>query len=112
MVRGEIWWATLPDPVGAMPGHRRPVLIVQADSFNRSLIQTIIVVALTSNLRLVAAPGNVLLTTKATGLDRDSVVNVSQILSVDRTMLTELITQLSDGQMEAVGRGLRQVLDL
>lgn len=112
MVRGEIWWATLPDPVGAMPGHRRPVLIVQADSFNRSLIQTIIVAALTSNLRLAAAPGNVLLTTKATGLDRDSVVNVSQILSVDRTMLTELITQLSDGQMEAVERGLRQVLEL
>lgn len=112
MVRGEIWWATLPDPVGTMPGHRRPVLIVQADSFNRSLIQTIIVVALTSNLRLAAAPGNVLLTTKATGLDRDSVVNVSQILSVDRTMLTEMITQLSDGQMKAVERGLRQILAL
>lgn len=95
-----------------MPGRRRPVLIVQADSFNRSLIQTIIVVALTSNLRLTAAPGNVLLTTKATGLDQDSVVKVSQILSMDRTMLTELITQLSSSQMEAVGRGLRQVLDL
>lgn len=112
MVRGDIWWATLPEPTGAMPGHRRPVLIVQADSFNRSRIQTIVVVTLTSNLRLAAAPGNVLLSSKATGLDRDSVVNVSQMLTVDRTMLTDRITSLSSSQMEAVERGLRLILDL
>lgn len=112
MVRGQIWWATLPEPVGAMPGHRRPVLIIQADSFNRSRIQTVIVVILTSNLRLAAAPGNVLLKSKTTGLDRDSVVNISQMLTVDRTMLTEMITQLRGDQMEAVERGLRQILDL
>ncbi len=95
-----------------MPGHRRPVLIIQADSFNRSRIQTIIVVTLTSNLRLATAPGNVLLTSKATGLERDSVVNVSQLLTVDRTMLTDLITHLKSGEMEAVERGLRLVLSL
>ena len=75
--RGQIWWADLPEPRRSEPGYRRPVLVVQADSFNRSLIQTAIVAALTGNLELADVPGNVLLTARSTGLPRDSVANVS-----------------------------------
>ena len=84
MQRGEIWWASLPEPVGSEPGYRRPVLIVQSDDFNRSRISTIIAVVITSNTRLAQAPGNVLLTKKLSGLLRDSVANISQIITVDK----------------------------
>ena len=80
--------------VGSMPGYRRPVLIVQADNFNRSRIQTVLVVVLTSNLRLASAPGNVLLPARATGLSKDSVANVSQVITVDKSLLTEEVSQL------------------
>ena len=83
MYRGEIWWANLPDPVGSEPGYRRPVLIIQDDTFTQSRISTVIVVIVTSNTRLAEAPGNVLLPCEASGLPRDSVANVSQILTID-----------------------------
>ncbi len=80
--RGEIWWASLPEPVGAEPGYRRPILIVQSDDFNKSRISTVIAVAITSNIKLAEAPGNIFLTEKLTGLTKDSVANVSQLMAL------------------------------
>jgi mRNA interferase MazF len=110
--RGEVWWAELPEPVASEPGYRRPVLIVQSDDFNRSRIHTIIAVVLTTNLRLAAAPGNVPISTEDTKLPRDSVVNVSQIITVDKRFLTERVSQVSDRIMLLVEDGLRTVLAL
>jgi mRNA interferase MazF len=110
--RGEIWWAGLEEPRGSEPGYRRPLLIVQADSFNRSRIETVIGVALTSNLRLVDAPGNVLLPKGSSGLSKDSVANISQVVTVDRDVLTERIGKVPNQVMAAVEHGLRLVLDL
>ena len=112
MYRGEIWWATLPDPTGSEPGYRRPVIIIQDDAFNRSKIQTIIVVIITSNLELAQAPGNVFLPKKDTGLPRDSVANVSQVITIDKSFLTERITSLSLEIQEEIDNGLRLVLYL
>jgi mRNA interferase MazF len=112
VTRGEIWWADLPEPRGSEPGFRRPVLIIQADSFNRSGIRTVIVAVISSNLRLVDAPGNVLLPAVATGLPRDSVVNVSQLLTLDRSFLTELVDKLSGRLLGDVETGLRLILTL
>lgn len=112
MNRGEIWWASLPDAVGSMPGYRRPVVIIQSNAFNRSRIQTIIVAVLSSNLRLAEAPGNVILKAKSTGLPKDSVVNVSQIITVDKLFLTEQVGALTSRQMEQVESGMRLALSL
>ncbi len=112
MRRGEIWWAELPEPVASEPGYRRPVLIIQSDDFNRSRIQTVVAVVLTTNLRLAAAPGNVLVTADDTSLPKDSVVNVSQIITVDKTFLTERVRQLEDRVMLLVEDGVRTVLAL
>jgi mRNA interferase MazF len=112
MYRGEIWWATLPEPIGSEPGYRRPVLIVQNDGFNRSSIQTVIVVVITSNIELADAPGNVMLSKKATGLPRDSVANVSQVVTLDKSFLTERIGSLSEDLQEEVDEGLRLVMYL
>jgi mRNA interferase MazF len=110
--RGEIWWANLPDPVGSEFGYRRPVLIVQNDTFTQSRINTIVVVIITSNIRLAESPGNVLLPSQATGLPRDSVVNVSQIITVDKTFLVEHVRSLPEYLLEEVDEGLRAVLYL
>lgn len=110
--RGEIRWADLDEPRRPEPGFRRPLLIVQADSFNRSRIETIIGVVLTSNLRLIEAPGNVLLPKRASGLRRDSVANVSQVITVDRVILGERIGTLPSDLLAAVDAGLRLVLAL
>ena len=110
--RGEIWWAELPEPSASEPGYRRPVAIVQSDDFNRSRIRTVVAVVLTTNLRLAAAPGNVLLTARDTGLPKDSVVNVSQIVTLDKTFLTERVGRLSDGVTLLIDDGIRTVLDL
>lgn len=112
MQRGEIWWASLPIPKGSEPGYRRPVLVVQSDAFNRSRISTVVVAAITSNVRLAAAPGNVLLRTRASGLPKTSVVNVSQVLTVDRKTLVEAVRPLPKRDMAAVESGLRLVLGL
>ena len=110
--RGEVWWADLPDPVGSAPGYRRPVLVVQSDAFNRSRLATVIVVVLTANLRLVDAPGNILIPARASGLPRDSVANVSQVLTLTREVLTERVARLSGNLMRQVDDGLRTVLAL
>ena len=110
--RGEVWWADLDEPRGSEPGYRRPVLIVQADSFNRSRIATVLCVVLTSNLRLVDAPGNVLVSAKAAGLPKDSVANVSQLITLDRAFLDEQIGRLPPRLMNAVDAGLMLVLGL
>ena len=105
--RGDVWWADLGEPEGSGPGFRRPVLIVQADAFNRSQLQTVIAVVLTSNLRLVDAPGNVLMPAKATDLPKDSVANVSQVITVDREFLTEKVGRLRGQLLKDVDNGLR-----
>lgn len=112
MRRGQIWWASLPDPAGSGPGFRRPVIIVQSDEFNKSLIRTVVVAVVTSNLKLAAAPGNVLLGKRGTGLKRDSVVNVSQLITVDKAFLTERTGTLSAKQLQELEQGLRLVLSL
>ena len=108
--RGEIWWADLPNLRRSEPGFRRPVLVVQGDSFNHSRIQTVVVAAITSNLKLAGAPGNVMLPARSSGLPRDSVVNVSQILTLDRGFLTEHAGTLPARLQGAVDAGLRLVL--
>ena len=110
--RGQIWWAALPTPAGSGPGFDRPVLIVQADSFNRSRIQTVVVAAITSNLDRAKSPGNVLVPRRASGLPRPSVVNVSQIMSLDQSLLRRKVRQLPDNEMRKVDEGLRLVLSL
>ena len=87
--RGEIWWAGLPEPVGFEPGYRRPLLIVQANEFNKSKINTIIALAITTNVRLADAPGNVLLSVKQSKLPKESVVNISQIVTIDKSFRSE-----------------------
>ena len=114
MQRGEVWWASLPEPAGSGPGYRRPVVIVQADAFNRSRIRTVIAAAVTSNVRLADAPGNVLLPRRGGGmrLGRDSVVNVSQLVTLDRAFLTERIGCLAPAKLRELDEGLRLVLAL
>ena len=108
--QGDVCWASLDDPSGSGPGFRRPVTIVQGDSFNASRIATTVVVPLTSNLRLAAAPGNVILGAARTGLPKDSVANVSQLLSIDRTLLTDRVGHLSAGDLQLVLVGIDLVL--
>lgn len=112
MKRGEVWWADLPDPVGSEPGFRRPVLIVQADEFNRSRIRTVIAAVITSNTKLAAAPGNVALPKRSVDLGRDSVVNVSQLLTLDKRFLTERAGRITDAKLRQVEDGLRLALAL
>jgi len=112
LLRGEIWWADLPEPSGSTPGYRRPVLIVQSDSFNRSRLHTCIAVVLTGNIRLIDAPGNVLIAAQASGLPRDSVANVTQLITIGRDLLTERIGRLPKGLIGQVDDGLRLVLSL
>jgi mRNA interferase MazF len=110
IAQGEVWWADLGQPVGSAPGYRHPVVVVQSDSFNRSHIATVVCVPLTSNLRLADMPGNVLLTADVTGLPRDSVANVSQILTADRETLTEQVAMLPDTKLELILFGIDIVL--
>lgn len=111
MYRGEIWWATLPPPIGSSPGGRRPVLILQADRFNRSRINTLVIVVITTNLKLATSLGNVLLPTEDSGLDRDSVINVSQIATVDRSQLTDYVGTIPEKVLARVEEGVKLVLD-
>lgn len=110
--RGSIWWADLGEPRGSESGYRRPLLVIQADAFNRSRIQTVIAAVLTTNLRLVDAPGNVLVPATTSGLRRDSVANVSQLITVNREDLQERSGQLDAETMRRVNAGLRLVLEL
>lgn len=108
--QGDIWWADLPEPTGSAPGYRRPVLVVQGDDLNHSRIATVICVPLTSNLRWAEAPGNVRLRAKATGLPKDSVANVSQIVTVDKTVLVERVGHVPKTVIADVLAGLDIVL--
>ena len=110
MRRGDIWWACLATPRGSSPGFRRPILIVQSNDFNRSRIDTVIAAVITSNLVLADAPGNVRIPGRATGLKKSSVVNVSQIITVDKSYLTERVGTLKANYMKEVDDGLRLVL--
>lgn len=110
--RREVWWADLEDPRGSEPGYRRPVLIVQADSFNRSRLRTVIAVVLTSNLRLLDAPGNVLLPSRNTGLPKDSTAVVTQVITLDKEYLTERSGRIPPRLMAQVEAGLKLVMDL
>ena len=108
--QGEIWWADLGDPVGSAPGYRRPVLVVQGDALNRSRIATAVCVALTSQLKWADAPGNVALTVRQTGLDKNSVANVSQLVTIDKGMLSERVGKVPQRKLEAVLAGIDVVL--
>ena len=112
MKRGEVWWASLSEPSGSEPGYRRPVLVVQADEFNRSRIRTAICAVISSNLRLEDAPGNLRLAARSSGLKKPSVLNVSQLITIDKTRLTEKVKKLDEQTLHKVEDGLRLVLNL
>ncbi len=108
--RGELWWAQLPPPEAAEPGYRRPVLILSADPFNRSAIKTVVAATLATNLRLAAAPGNVFLPRTEMGLGKDSVVNVSQVVTLDKTFLEVCVGRAPVEVLEQVERGVKLAL--
>lgn len=110
VAQGEVWWADLAEPAGPGPGFRRPVLVIQGDALNRSRISTVLCVALTSNLGWADAPGNVPLPCRASGLPKDSVVNVSQIVTLDKGSLTERVGKLSKRTLETILDGIDIVL--
>ena len=110
IAQGDIWWADLPEPAGSGPGFRRPVVVVQGDHLNRSRIATTVCVPLTSNLTWAGAPGNVLLAAKATGLPKDSVANVSQIMTLDRSLLSDRVGRLGPKHLEQMFHGIGIVL--
>lgn len=112
MIRGELWWADLGLPRGSAPALRRPVLIVSSDRYNRSELRTLTVVVLTSNVRLTALPGNVAVPSDVAGLEADSVVNVTQVATVDRSVLEKRIGALPDWLMAQVDVGLERALGL
>ena len=110
MKRGEVWWASLPAPTGAGPGFRRPVIVIQSNPFNQSRIATVIVAIVTSNLALADAPGNVRVGKSESGLAKPSVVNVSQIVILDRGLLTQRVRGLPADTMRQIDEGLRLAL--
>jgi mRNA interferase MazF len=110
IAQGEVWWADLPAPSGSGPGFRRPVIVVQGDSLNRSRIATVVCVPLTSNLKWADAPGNVRFASTATGLPKDSVANVSLIVTLDKSLLTDRVGKLSRARLESVLSGIDVIL--
>jgi mRNA interferase MazF len=107
---GDVWWADLPEPTGSGPGFRRPIVVVQGDAFNRSTIATVVCVPLTSNLKWADAPGNVRLAPRLTGLPKESVANVSQIVTLDKSLLTERVGKLSPTKLQLILSGIDIVL--
>ncbi|EIJ33140.1 type II toxin-antitoxin system PemK/MazF family toxin [Thiothrix nivea] len=112
MKRGEIWWASLEEPRGSEPGYKRPVVIISSDAFNQSKIQTVIVAIVTSNLRLANAPGNISIAKRDSGLSKESVINVSQILTLDKSFLVEKVGRLPDKKISALDEGLKLSLSI
>jgi mRNA interferase MazF len=110
VAQGEVWWADLGEPAGSAPGYRRPVIVVQGDAFNRSRIATAVCVPLTSNVKWAAAPGNVVLRARDTGLEKDSVANVSLVVAVDRSALVERVGKISQRKLDRVLGGIDVVL--
>ena len=112
MIKGEIWWANLPnDPYGSEPGKRRPVVIIQNDSFNRSSIKTTICAAITSNLKLAQLPANIELEKAVSGLDKTSLINFSQIITIDKSRLTEQVSMLPKNYIEKINESIRYIFD-
>lgn len=112
MKRGDIWWAVLDEPMGSEPGYRRPVVIVSSNEFNQSKIRTVLVAIITSNLRLAEAPGNFSISKKESGLSKESVVNVSQVLTLDKSFLSKKSGKLLSKKIMALNEGLRLVLSI
>lgn len=110
IAQGEVWWADLAPPVGSEPGFRRPVVVIQGNAFNASALRTVVCVVLTSNRRWEDAPGNVLLSTRSTGLPKASVANVSQLVTLDRDALVQRAGRLSASNLELVLAGVDMVL--
>jgi mRNA interferase MazF len=108
--QGEVWWADLGEPIGSGPGYRRPVVVVQCDVLNHSRMSTTVCVPITSNLKWEHAPGNVLLSARSTGLDKDSVANVSLIVAVDKRQLTECVGKVPRRELELILAGIEIVL--
>lgn len=112
MKRGDVWWASMAEPRGSEPGYRRPVVIVSSNEFNKSHIQTVICAAITTNLRLENAPGNFKLSKSKHGINRESVVNISQLVTLDKSFLTEQAGSLNNTQLNKLNEGLRLVLSI
>jgi mRNA interferase MazF len=110
--RGDLYWADLGEPRGSAPAFRRPIVVVQAEPYNRSKLRTVVVAVLTTNQRLAAMPGNVFVPASLTGLHADSVVNVTQLVTIDRMDLEEQVGAVPNWLMDEVDRGLRRVLAL
>lgn len=110
VAQGEVWWADLGEPIGSGPGYRRPVLVVQGDAFNRSAIATVVCVPLTSNVKWAGAPGNVPLKPRDSGLPKESVANVSQVVALDRAVMVERVTKVPAAKLDLVLRGIDVVL--
>ena len=108
--QGEIWWADIPEPIGSGPGYRRPVVVVQCDQFNQSRVSTVVCVPLTSNVTWANAPGNVYLSEDETNLPKPSVVNVSQITSLDKRLLTRRVGKLSFENLQTILTGIDVIL--
>jgi mRNA interferase MazF len=112
MIRGEIWWACLPPPRGSEPAKRRPVVILQGDTFNRSAINTVICAVITSNLDLASAPANLRLEKAESGLEKTSVINFSQIITINKSFLSNQTAMLPKHIMTRVNRSLKEVFDI
>jgi mRNA interferase MazF len=110
--RGDIWWTDLPEPIGSAPGYRRPAVVVQANYFNRSQLATVVIAVCTTNLNLSKIEGNVLLRAAESGMSRDSVINVTQILAVDRSLLAEYAGRVGPATMAKVDSRLKLCLEL
>lgn len=108
--QGEVWWADLREPTGSGPGYRRPVIVVQCDALNQSRVNTVVCVPLTTNLKWADAPGNVLLSARATGLSKESVANVSLIVAVARRQMTECVGKLTRRELDLVLGGIDTLL--
>ena len=112
MIKGEIWWAKLPPPRGSEPGKTRPVLVIQGDNFNRSTINTVICAVITSNTNLASAPANLLLEKADSGLEKTSVINFSQIITLDKTYFIELVSMLPKPIISRINRSLKVIFDI
>ncbi len=112
MMRGEIWWAKLPPPRGSEPGKTRPVVIIQADTFNKSAISTVICAVITSNTELSNAPANILIEKSDSGLEKTSVINFSQIFTIDKSYFTQLVTMLPKPVLSQVNRSIKMILEI
>jgi len=112
MIKGEIWWANLPDnPYGSEPGKRRPVLIIQSDIFNRSAIRTTICAVITSNVKLAEQPANILLEKGISGLEKTSVINFSQIITIDKSRLIEQVLMLPKSFIVNINESIRYIFN-